>query len=407
MPYFSYKGRNAGGDAVQGVVEALDEDTVTEYLYNNGIIPIEIHSVRAPSGSGGGFFGGSKKVDIVDLIMFTRQLYTLTRAGVPIMRGLSVLQQSTKHPTLNAVIRDLRQSLDNGRDLHTAMQRHPKVFNGFYTAMVRVGEMSGNLDEVLIRLHDFLMFEKETTDSIKTALRYPSFVVLAILAAVMVANLFIIPTFAAIYAKFNAPLPPLTVFLVEMSKFSVAYWKQLLAGIVGTWAGFNWYIRSPIGRPVWDKYKLRMPLAGSIILKATLARFARSFSISSRSGVPFVEALSAVALVVDNYHIGARVEKMREGIERGESVLRTATHSGVFTPIVLQMIAVGEETGALDELMSEVSMAYEREVQYEIRALSQKIEPILLVILGVGVLILALGIFLPMWDLAKVMLNRR
>jgi MSHA biogenesis protein MshG len=275
------------------------------------------------------------------------------------------------------------------------------VFSFFYVSLVRVGELTGQLENVFLRLYDHLEFEKEIRDSIKAAVRYPSFVVMAIVAAVAIVNLFVIPAFAKVYAGFKAELPYLTKLLIATSNFMVETWLFQLAAVIAAVVGFRMWIATQRGKYLWDRFKLRIPIAGKILLKATLARFARSFSLALQSGVPVVQSLSTVALVVDNDYIGQRIEQMRDGVERGESVLRTAVATGIFTPVVLQMIAVGDETGELDSLLREVATLYEREVEYEVKTLSQQIEPILIIGLGALVLVLALGVFLPIWDMGK------
>jgi MSHA biogenesis protein MshG len=198
----------------------------------------------------------------------------------------------------------------------------------------------------------------------------------------------------------------MTRILINASNFTVQYWPLVLALLVGAALGFRIYIATPDGAYRWDKFKLRIPIMGKIVLKGTMARFARSFALASRSGVPIIQALSVVAQTVDNKYIESRVEQIRDGVERGESILRASVTAGVFTPVVLQMIAVGEETGELDSLMDEIADMYEREVDYELKTLSSQIEPILILALGALVLILALGVFLPIWDLGKVVLSK-
>jgi MSHA biogenesis protein MshG len=286
------------------------------------------------------------------------------------------------------------------------MRRHPAVFSSFYISLVRVGEGTGLLQDVFLRLYEHLEFEKEIRERIKSALRYPLFVIAAMAVALVIINVVVIPAFAKLFQGFNAPLPLMTRVLIEFSDFTVQYWPLLIALAALAAFAFRFWKRTPAGKYVWDRLKLRLPVAGKIINKATLARFARSLALSLRSGVPVVQGLTEVAGVVDNDYLASRIEKMREGVERGDSVLRTSAQAGVFTPVVLQMIAVGDETGELDDLMLEVAQLYEREVDYEIKTLAAQIEPILIVFLGVIVLILALGVFLPIWDLSRVALRR-
>lgn len=410
MPFFAYKARNARGELLQGVLESADSGAVADQLFNTGVTPIEIVPTKKPvvSSEEGGWWARltEQKISPIDVQLFSRQLYTLLKSGVPIMRGLAGLQESAINKSFARVIKDLRESLDAGRELSAAMRRHPDVFSSFYISMVRIGETTGRLDEIFLRLFDHLEFEREMRERVRSAMRYPMFVVIAMAVAITVINLFVIPAFAKVYAGFNAELPLMTRILIASSNFMVQYWFLLLALLLGAGFGFKMYIDTPNGRYRWDKFKLRLPIVGKIILKGTLGRFARSFALASKSGVPVVQGLNVVAQTVDNMYVMSRIEQMRDGVERGESILRVAMTTGVFTPIVLQMVAVGEETGALDDLMDEIAEMYEREVDYELKTLSAQIEPILIFGLGILVLVLALGVFLPIWDLGKAALHK-
>lgn len=408
MPYFAYKGRNGRGEPVTGVLEGADSGAVADQLFGSGVTPIEISVTRkAASSEGRGWRERlfEKKVTSMDVQLFSRQIYTLLKSGVPIMRGLAGLQESAISPAFARVIKDLRESLDAGRELSAAMMRHPHCFSPFYLAMVKVGEMTGRLEEVFLRLFDHLEFDRDMRERVKTALRYPSFVVIAMVIAMVVVNIFVIPQFASVFKSFGAELPLMTRILLATSAFTIKWWPALAGVAVLGWLGFRSWTGSEKGRLAWDRYKLRLPVAGKIIHKGTMARFARSFALSLRSGVPIVHALTVVSQTADNAYLSSRIEQMRDGVERGESILRTSTAANVFTPIVLQMIAVGEETGSIDDLMDEIAQMYEREVDYELKTLSSQIEPILIVFLGAMVLILALGIFLPIWDLGQAALH--
>ncbi|MFA5017109.1 type II secretion system F family protein [Methylobacter tundripaludum] len=407
MPFFSYKGRNNKGELVKGVLESDDRGALAKQLLSSGITPVEIVPGSAPSAvSNLSINLFEERIEPIDIMMFSRQMYTLLKAGIPIMSALSGLMSSTKNKAFVKVISEIRSSLDSGRELSAALNLHPKVFNGFYVSMIKVGETTGMLDKVFMRLFDHIEFEKFMRDQIKAALRYPTFVMMAMAVAIVVINIFVIPAFAKVFQGLGAELPLMTRILLNFSNFMVTSWPYLLTGFAGSVLMFRSYIASDKGRYQWDSFKLRTPLAGPIINKATLARFARSFALSSKNGVPIMSALTLVAQTVDNDFIAHKVEQMRTGVERGESILRTATNSGVFNPLVLQMIAVGEESGALDDLMEEIADMYQRDVEYEIKTLGAKIEPIMIVFLGVLVLILALGIFLPIWDLGKASMHK-
>ncbi len=409
MPFFAYKARDSRGQLMQGVLESTDSGAVADHLTNVGITPVEIAPTGKPVLESKNDWWSrlrEEKVRPMDVQLFSRQIYTLLKAGVPIMRSLAGLQESAINKSFAVILKDIRESLDSGRELSAAMRRHPQVFNPFYVSMVRVGEMTGRMDEIFLRLFNYLEFDRTMHERIRSALRYPMFVVIAISLAVVVINLFVIPAFAKVYAGFNAELPMMTKVLIHTSSFTVKFWPLLLALIVAAVIGFRSYIATPNGRYRWDKSKLRIPLAGRIMQKGAMSRFARSFALATKSGVPIIQALNGVGQTVDNKYIESRVEQIRDGVERGESILRTATTTGVFTPVVLQMIAVGEETGEMDNLMEEIADMYEREMDYELKNLSANIEPILIVSLGILVLILALGVFLPMWDLGKVALHK-
>ena len=409
MPYFSYKGRDTGGGLVEGVLEAGDTAAVATQLFNTGITPVEINlSATAPQQSVGELLRrfNMARVSTDEILLFSRQMYTLLKAGVPIMRALAGLQESSVNERFKTVLQSVRENLDSGREVSAALQRQEGVFTPFYVNMVRVGEMTGQLEEIFLRLFHHLEFEKFMREQVKSAIRYPSFVIAAMGIALVIINLFVIPVFAKVFKSFKAKLPAMTQFLIDFSDFMVAWWPALLVALILAVLGFNLWKGTQRGRYQWDKFKLRIPIAGKIVVKATLARFARSFALASRSGVPIVQALTTVAHTVDNDFIADKIEKMREGVERGESVLRTAAASGIFTPVVLQMIAVGEESGAIDDLMQEIADMYQREVEYELKSLSSQIEPILILGLGIMVLVLALGVFLPMWDLGQAAMRR-
>ena len=409
MPTFAYKARNASSQLVEGTLDGMASGAVAEVLLGQGLIPVEIRetkarAVTAPSGWNAPLF--RQKVGHIDLLLFSRQMHTLLKSGVPIMRALAGLQDAAINPEMKRVIGEVRESLEAGRELSQALARHPRVFTPFYLSMVRVGEATGLLDEIFYRLFEHLEFERYMREQVKSALRYPMFVVLAMAAAIVIVNIFVIPAFARVFAGFGAELPFMTRLLLGFSNFMVEYWPLLLAGLIAAVLAFRAWVGTAAGRYLWDRASLRFPIAGKILHKAALSRFARSFSLGIRSGVPVMQALSNSAQTVDNSYVSRCVEGMRENVERGESLLRASISSGIFTPVVLQMVAVGEESGAVDDMMNEIGDMYRQEVEYELKTLGQQIEPILIVLLGVLVLILALGIFLPMWDLGKVALKR-
>lgn len=406
MAEFVYSGRTADG-IVNGTLDAPNASAVADLLAARGVTPLDIRESDSPSNAEGlsreidlsRFF--PPKVETVDLLLFSRQLNILMRSGVPILRALAGLTESATNVAMKNTLTEVRRSLESGLDLSTSLMSHPKVFDTFYVSMVRVGEMTGRLDDIFIRLFRHIEFEQFMRQQVKAALRYPSFVMIAMFVAVGVINAFVIPAFATVFKGFNAELPWMTKLLLATSEFTINYWWIILGAIAAMVFMFQRWVATKAGKFIWDRTKLSIPVAGKIVRKAMLSRFARSFALALKSGVPVAQALGVVAATVENSYISHKVEGIRESVERGETILRSAALSGIFTPVVLQMIAVGEETGAIDELMEEVADLYTNEVEYELKTLGAQIEPIMIVFMGILVLILAMGVFLPVWDLGR------
>ena len=408
MPIFSYRARNASGGLVEGTLDGAASGSVADILRGQGLIPVDIREApgRTTKPAEHASAGFMRRIGHIDLLLFSRQMHTLLKAGVPIIRVLAGLQDAAVNPEMKRVIGEVRDSLESGRELSQALARHPRVFSPFYLSMVRVGEATGLLEEIFYRLFEHLEFERYMREKVKSALRYPLFVMLAMAAAMVIVNIWVIPKFAQVFANFGTELPMMTRWLLDFSAFMLNYWPHLLAGTMIAVVAFRSWLGTAAGRYAWDRFSLRIPVAGKILHKAALSRFARSFALGMRSGVPVMQALSNSAHTVDNAYVARCIDGMRQSVERGESLLRAAIGAGIFTPVVLQMVAVGEESGAVDDMMEEVGGMYRQEVEYELKTLGQQIEPILIVLLGILVLILALGIFLPMWDLGRVALRR-
>ncbi|MFV3350819.1 type II secretion system F family protein [Aeromonas veronii] len=401
MANFAYKGRDSQGNATSGVVEAANEMAAAEQLMRRGVMPTELKPGKAKSAAidWSLLLEGGVKLD--ELVIFSRQMYALTRAGIPILRAIAGLEESTHSKPLKRALHSLGEDLGNGRPLSSSMQAHPKVFSSLFVATIHVGENTGQLEESFLQLANYFELELETRKRIKTAMRYPSFVMIAIGIAMVILNIMVIPVFAGMFAKFGVELPLATRILLATSHFFVNYWWLLLAILAGIVFGWRRWVATTKGKLTWHRWQLKLPIVGTIIERSLLARFVRSFSMMLKAGVPLNTALTLVADAVDNAYMAGRVRDMRAGIERGESLLRTASSSGLFTPLVMQMISVGEETGQVDDLLHEAAEYYEREVDYDLKSLTARIEPILIGIVAVMVLILALGIFTPMWDMMR------
>lgn len=400
MANFVYTARDSNGNAVSGQIEAGSEGAAADLLRRRSFIPLTIQrQAEQGNASIAQLELWQAKVSLTDLILFSRQMYSLMKAGIPIVRAIEGLAQSTSSKRLQKVLGELVGQLENGRSLSVALAEHPKVFSRLMVSIVHVGENTGRLDEAFLQLNYYFEQELETRKQIKQATRYPFFVLIALVVAMFILNLAVIPQFANMFARFNAELPWSTKALLASSAFFVAYWPLIIIAAIGATLGFRSYIKTDKGRVVWGRWRLVFPIIGNVIYRATLGRFARSFGMMLKAGVPMTSALTLVADAVDNEYMGEKIREMRRNIERGESLLRASQQSGLFTPLVLQMISVGEETGAMDDMLGEVAGFYEREVAFDLKSLTAKIEPILIAIVAVMVLILALGIFTPMWDM--------
>lgn len=407
MASFGWRGRNPRGELVSGSVEAESTDAVATQLLNSGITPIEIE----PSESGGEsvtdwqrrLFGN--RPDANDLILFSRQMFTLTKAGVPLIRGLQGLGTSTRHPALKRTIHEMVDSLESGRELSNAMSQHPDIFSSMYVSVVRIGESTGNLQDSFQQMSEYLELDRDIRARVKAALRYPVMVLVAMFVALAILMTWVIPVFANFFEQQDAELPLPTKIIIGSSDFATDWWWLILILIAGAALAWRSWLGTERGRYRWDRAKFRLPAIGGIIQEATMARFARSFAMIYRAGVPLIPGLTLVSRAVENEFVAEAVRDMRTGVEHGESLSRTAASAGLFSPLVLQMINVGEETGDVDAMLQETAEYYEREVDYDLRNLSAYIEPFLLIFMAILVFVLALGVFLPMWDLGRAALG--
>ncbi len=404
MPIYNYKARNSRGESVSGEMEAATTESVASLLLNSGVTPIDITAVVEQEDALQELRSkfGRRKPTLDDLIHLCRQMHSLNKAGVPIIRGITGLAETMRNPLLAEILTGIKVELESGKELSLAMSKYADTFPTIMISLVRVGENTGKLDEAFLQLATYLELERDTRNRIKAALRYPSFVLIAIAVAIAAVNIWVIPAFAKVFAGKNMVLPWQTKALLATSDFFVAYWPLMLLAVIAAVIGVRYYVRTDEGRYLWDRMKLRLPIVGDLIHRATMGRFARAFAMSVGSGVPLIQALTVVSRAVDNEYVGSRILSMRNGVERGDTLTRTASATGLFTPLVIQMLAVGEETGAVDHMLAEAADFYEREVDYDLKNLTTAIEPILLIAVGILVLILALGIFLPMWDLTQL-----
>lgn len=406
---FSYRGKDSTGATQQGAIDAVNIDAAAGELMRQGITPLQIREKTSRESSLSRLNNlplFRRRITLDELIVFCRQMHALTRAGIPLIRTMRGLADTSRSPVLADVLNDLTDRLEGGVTMATAMQAHPRVFSELFVAMIHVGENTGQLDDAFKRLSDILELERDTKRRLSQAMRYPTFVAVALLTALMIVNFLVIPKFATVFAKLGADLPYLTQLLVATSNFLIGYWYVLVFLIAAGAVLVRQWKATEAGRRTWDRYKLRVPIIGPLLELITLSRFARNFASMQAAGMPVTSALTVVADATDNAWIAQHIREMRVGIERGDSLLRTARASGMFTPLILQMIAVGEETGSVDEMLVNVADFYDEDVDYGLKRLAESIEPILIVAMGVLVLILALGVFLPIWDLGAAAMGR-
>ena len=402
MAEFAYKGRSPEGELVTGKLHGGSADAVAGRLVDIGITPVEIRDLAQKTTltvndlwlrMGGG------QPTTKDLIMFCRQMYTITRAGLPLLRGLKGLMETTHNEVLKAALVDILSSLESGRGLSQSMAAHPKIFTPLFINLIEIGEASGTLEVSFQRLYEYLSMDREVRDKVKAAVRYPIVVMAAVAVALGIITVFVIPNFAPIFRQLGDNIPLPTMIIMGVSNFVISYWGVMLAGLVIGVSFLSYWKKTDSGRLKWDRLMLQMPVTGVIVRNAAMSRITRSLSVSIAAGLPINQTLKTVSGSIGNEWLGRKLTTLSAGIERGESLSATARTSGLFTPLVLQMIALGEETGALPELMDEASEFYRREVDYDLDNLSAALEPILIVSVGAIVLVLALGVFLPMWDM--------
>tara|TARA_R110001592_G_scaffold363077_1_gene680039 strand:+ start:5216 stop:6442 length:1227 start_codon:yes stop_codon:yes gene_type:complete len=408
MAKFKYQGRDSKGTSVDGILEVGSANAAATELAKKGITPIKIveHADKSASMSSMNIQIFKSKVSLDELIIFCRQMNALTRAGIPIIRAMKGLADSTTSELLKSTLYDVARRLESGINLASSMQAHSNLFSELFISMIHVGENTGQLETAFKRLSENLEMERDTIKRIKSATRYPTMVISAIFIALFIVNLFVIPKFASVFAKFGADLPLPTQILVATSNFCLDYWGFIIGGIIGAIYGFKQWVKTDKGAYTWDKKKLTLPIVGILFEQISMSRFTRNFAMMLSAGMPITHALAIAAEATGNKYIGSKIIGMKVGIERGDTLLRTARATGIFTPLVLQMIAVGEETGSVDELLNEVADFYDEEADYSLKRLSEAIEPILIVAMGGIVLVLALGVFLPIWDLGKAAMGK-
>jgi len=403
MPFFNFEGKDQQGKSQKGVRNAKSKDDLAGMLMSEGIIPVKI---LEGGDSQGGFkmpsFSFKKKVTTDEIGLFARQMYTLTKSGITISAAIKNIANATQNKYFADILFDIAKSLEEGMTLSKSLSKYPEVFNTLLVTMIQIGQESGNLEEVFSRLSEYLELEKNTLKKLKSATRYPFFVICSIVVATIIINIFVIPAFADLFAGVGVELPAITKVLITVSTSIKNYWYIAL-GVAGViFFGIRQYLSTPEGRYKWDKFQLKLPGIGYLIRRVTLLRFAETMSIVVSAGVPIVQGLGLVADSVTNAYAKKEIEGMQESIQRGNSMLQAAKNCPLMTAMEIQMLTISEETGELAGMLKELSQYYQSEVEYDLKKIVEIIEPFILLSVGIMVAMLALAVYLPIWNMIKL-----
>lgn len=402
--HFSYQARDNVGNLIEGSLEAATIDAAATEIQQGGLTLVRVKESSNSQDMGrwlNEWLITRSKVSLDELVIFSRQMNALSRAGIPIVRSIRGLSESSGSELLKRTLVKVANKLESGVNLAACLKEHPGVFTDLFVAVIHVGENTGNLEDAFKQLTAGLELERATRKKVQQAVRYPTMVVGALSLALIVINVWVIPAFSGVFARLGSDLPWPTLVLVSFSNFVVNRWWLILGILFLCLYLFFTWVKTEEGQYKWDGIKLGIPVIGPLMNLVALSRFSRNFSMMLAAGVPITHALTLVAGAVGNTFIGKAVMEMRSGIERGETLVSTAGNSGMFSGLVMQMLAVGEETGQVDDLLVEVADFYDEEVEYQLSRLSDSIEPILIFVMGILVLILALGVFLPIWSLGE------
>ena len=399
MPSYEYKALTSSGKVIEEVIESPNKERVAKEIFKKGYKPVSIKVVKVDAQKKGGELQlFKKKVKVDQIILFTRQLVTLLRAGVPLLTSLEALG-SQSNAEMKEILNKVYVSVMSGKSLSQALADHPNVFSQLYVNSVYAGEMSGNLDEVLDRLVTVIQHDDETKKKVKSAVKMPMFVLSFMIMAMYILLTQVVPKFGDMFQSMNMQLPFFTRVLIAVSDFFVHYGIFLLGGIVAGIIGFSVYIKTEKGRLRWDEAKMKIPVVGDLINKSVMTRFTKMFETLNKSGLPIIQTLQTVSQAVGNAAIELSIKKVALGVEKGQGISGSMKRINLFPPLVMRMISIGEQSGSLDEMLSSVAQHYDMEVEYSIKSLTSLIEPILTVLIGAMVMVLALGIFMPMWGM--------
>jgi type IV pilus assembly protein PilC len=409
MPNFLYTARDRNGNPIQGQIISADLETVREQLRERDLFLTSAvqQSERRPlteEGASPARWKG-KRVRIGEMVVFSRQLATLVRAGLPINECLYTAAMQSDNLYLRQVVMQVRSDILAGASFTEAVSRHPKIFQEFFVALIRAGEAGGVLDETLETAAQQFDKEAELREKIRSAFTYPIIVIVVAVLVIAFLVAFVIPQFASFYKSFNAPLPGVTLLLLQVSQLAVNPWidLSLLSLLIGGFFGFRWYVGTPKGRRAWDNFKLKVPLFGPLNRKIAIARLTRTLAAMTHAGVPILEALQISARVSNNVLIEEAMRRVGEFVQQGARLWMPMEETGHFPPMVIRMIAAGEESGNVEEMLSELTRYYDRDVEYTVQRLTRMLEPALTVVIGGLVLFILLALYMPIFNISNVL----
>ena len=403
MPNFRYRVRDRMGKPIAGTIDAPNLQIAGERLFQLGYLPITVEEEKSrDSFNMAKIWLRFQNVKPEELIFFSQQLSTLYKAGLPLLTGLGSLAEQTENKKLKPVLEGVRRQIEGGSTLFEAMSKYPEVFPQVYTNMIRAGETSGRLGESIDRFITLAEREIKTRQRVQEATRYPKIVILAVIVAFAALITFVIPRFAEIFAQFKTPLPLPTRVMIQINTIFHTYWYLVFAALLGIPLLIINYLRTEKGRNSWDQLKIRIPVFGPLLLKIALSRFSYTFVMLNRSGIPILQTLEITASTINNAHLAQSITEIMHKVKEGRNLSEALKESGKFTPLVIQMVAVGEVSGTLDEMLMRITEYYDIEADNAIKKMSTYIEPTLILFLGVVVLLLALAVFLPWWNMAAL-----
>jgi type IV pilus assembly protein PilC len=399
---FAYKVRDRGGRLVSGTLEADSQAAVSTKLRQMGFAPILIEEHKTSMAKMEIKLPWGGKVKQKDLAVFSRQFATMINSGLSLLRSLNILSEQTENPNFARVIAEVRSDVEKGMSLSQAVAKHPKVFKRLYVAMIRAGEIGGVLDSVLLRLAENLEKDLTLRQKIKSAMTYPAVVFCLVILIMIGMLIFVVPTFKNLYRDLGGDLPLPTRVLVALSDKAKQFWYIGATLMIGSFVGLRRWVNTEKGRGRWDALKLRAPIFGQLVHKSALSRFSRTLSVLMRSGVPILQSLEIVQETVNNVVVSNAVRDVAASVKEGESIAKPLERHAIFPPMVVQMIAVGEETGALDTMLAKISDFYDQEVEATVEALTSLIEPVLIAVMGVVVGGMVVALYMPMFNIINL-----